>query len=149
MEAFLKEAFYKGPFCREAFLTGGLFEKAFLIRGLLSGRPFWCYPIWNRSWGVHSSEDNVAILINFPLVCKKVCNLWFPGNPWVEEKRAVEQIVMCGWRFLVKASFKKKPRIEEAVDAWQTWIREVIKGFCPPSSGSGSCWFCPHQIRDQ
>ena len=39
------EAFYKRPFCREAFLTGGLFEEAFLIRGLLSGRPFWCYPL--------------------------------------------------------------------------------------------------------
>ena len=62
----------------------------------------------------------MAFLINFTLLCDKVCNLWFPENPWVEEKRAVEQIVMCGWRFLVKACFEKKPRTEEAVDAWQT-----------------------------
>ena len=63
---------------------------------------------------------NVAILNNLTLVCEKVCNLWFPENPWVEEKRAVEQIVMRGWRFLVETSFEKKPRTEEAVDAWQT-----------------------------
>ena len=63
---------------------------------------------------------NVAILVNFTLVCEKVCNLWLPENPWVEEKRAVEQIVMRGWRFLVEACFEKKPRTEEAVDTWQT-----------------------------
>ena len=62
---------------------------------------------------------NVAILVNFTLVCEKVCNLWFPENPWVKEERAVEQIVMRGWRFLVETCFKEKYCIEEAVDAWE------------------------------
>ena len=61
----------------------------------------------------------MAFLVNFTLVCEKVRNLWFPENPWVEEERAVEQIVMRGWRFLVKTCFEKKPRIEEAMNAWQ------------------------------
>ena len=32
----------------------------------------------------------VAVLINFPPVCEKVCNFRFPENPRVEKKRAVE-----------------------------------------------------------
>ena len=37
---------------------------------------------------------DVSFLVYFQLVCEIVRNLWFPENPWVEEKRAVEQIVM-------------------------------------------------------
>ena len=48
-----------------------------------------------------------AFLVSFPLVCEIVCNLWFPKNPWVEKERTMEQIIMCGWRFLVKTCFKK------------------------------------------
>ena len=39
---------------------------------------------------------NMAFLIDFPLVCEIVRNLWFPENPWVVEERAVEQIIMRG-----------------------------------------------------
>ena len=33
---------------------------------------------------------DIAVLINFPLVCEEVCNFSFPKNPWVEKERAVE-----------------------------------------------------------
>ena len=50
---------------------------------------------------------NVAVLVNFPLVCEKVCNFWFPKNPWVEKERTMEQVVMWGWRFLVETCFEQ------------------------------------------
>ena len=48
---------------------------------------------------------NMDFLIDFPLVCEIVRNLWFPENPWVVEERAVEHIIMRGWRFLMKTFF--------------------------------------------
>ena len=50
---------------------------------------------------------NMAFLIDFPLVCEIVRNLWFPENPWVVEDWAVEQVVIRGWIFLMKTCFEK------------------------------------------
>ena len=38
---------------------------------------------------------NMAFLIDFPLVGEPLV----PENTWVVEERAVEQIIMRGWRF--------------------------------------------------
>ena len=50
---------------------------------------------------------NMAFLGSFPLVCEIVRSLWFPENQRVVEERAVEQIIMYGWRFLNKICFEK------------------------------------------
>ena len=49
------------------------------------------------------------------LVGEEVCNLRSPENPLVVKDRAVEQIIMRGWWFLMKTGFEQSPRTEEAV----------------------------------
>ena len=52
----------------------------------------------------------MCIYIFFPLflllVRGEVCNLRSPENPWVVKDRAVEQIIMRGWWFLMKTGFE-------------------------------------------
>ena len=55
----------------------------------------------------------VSVLLS--LVGEGVCNLGSSQYPWIVKDGTVEQIVVCGRRFLMKTGFKKSPCTKEAM----------------------------------